>query len=420
MRIICVTIFLLVPAIRCPLLLAHGEPLDLSVGQDRTLATNEAVYASTFDLVDGQVLTTRIPGFGVESANNGLRHEATIGIDVLEPLRFWDGTSFGPTAASLLVENPLGDVTYTVTADSGVQSGMTLGTYDGSPHWDVHADFTLLPATADRGVYGLVLSMTSPSHLPSAPFFIAFNNGLSDEDFDSALEALEADFEGRSHHELLAGDANQDLAFDQLDLIQVQQAAKYLTGQPATWGQGDWNGAPGGRVGMPPVGDGLFNQLDIVAALGAGTYLSGPYAAIIKGGHRGDAQTSIVYDAGTGELAVDAPAGQQLTSLNIDSAAGVFTGDAAANLGGSFDNDADNNIFKATFGSSFGSLSFGNVAQSGLSEQFVLNDLAAVGSLAGGGDLGNVDLIYIPEPAGAALLAVGIVALSLAMRWRRC
>ena len=35
----------------------------------------------------------------------------------------------------------------------------------------------------------------------------------------------------------------------------------------------------------------------------------------------------------------------------------------AQNLGGSFDNDADNNIFKATFGSSFASLSFGNVAQ---------------------------------------------------------
>ncbi len=72
----------------------------------------------------------------------------------------------------------------------------------------------------------------------------------------------------------------------------------------------------------------------------------------------------------SGEIAVDAPAGAELTSINIDSAAGIFTGDAAANLGGSFDNDADNNIFKATFGSSFGSLSFGNVAQAGLSEDF--------------------------------------------------
>ena len=69
--------------------------------------------------------------------------------------------------------------------------------------------------------------------------------------------------------------------------------------------------------------------------------------------------------------------------------------------------DSDNNIFKATFGSSFGSLSFGIVAQAGLSEQLVLNDLTVVGSLAGGGDLGAVDLIYIPEPSTFVLLAIG-------------
>jgi len=34
---------------------------------------------------------------------------------------------------------------------------------------------------------------------------------------------------------LQAGDADQDLDFDQLDLVQVQVAAKYLTGQAANW-----------------------------------------------------------------------------------------------------------------------------------------------------------------------------------------
>ena len=72
------------------------------------------------------------------------------------------------------------------------------------------------------------------------------------------------------------------------------------------------------------------------------------------------------------------------------------TGDAVQNLGGSFDNDSDNNIFKATFGSSFGSLSFGNVAHAGLSQEFVLNDLTVVVSVADGGDLGDVDLIHVP------------------------
>ena len=192
----------------------------------------------------------------------------------------------------------------------------------------------------------------------------------------------------------------------------MQVAAKYLSGQAATWGDGDWNGAPGGQQGVPPPGNGLFDQLDIIAALANGLYLKGPYAAIVPGGTPNDGQTSIIYDAGTGELAVDAPSAVQLTSINIDSAAGIFTGDPAQNLGGSFDNDKDGNIFKATFGSSFGSLSFGNVAQAGLSQDFVLNDLTVVGSLAGGGSLGDVDLIYVPEPSSLVLLALGLAVLA--------
>jgi hypothetical protein len=80
---------------------------------------------------------------------------------------------------------------------------------------------------------------------------------------------------------LQAGDADMDCAFDQLDLVQVQVAAKYLTGEAATWGEGDWNGAPGGSVAdrVPPPGDGEFNQLDIIAALNGNIYLTGSYCA---------------------------------------------------------------------------------------------------------------------------------------------
>jgi hypothetical protein len=210
---------------------------------------------------------------------------------------------------------------------------------------------------------------------------------------------------------LQTGDADQDLDFDQLDLVRVQIAAKYLTGQPATWGQGDWNGAPAGSKGNPPAGNGRFDQLDIIAALEPGHYLRGPYAAVRPGGQRDDGQTSIGYNPTTGELFVDAPAGANLTSINIESAGRIFTGDPAQNLGGSFDNDADNNIFKATFGSSFGSLTFGNVAQKGLSQSLLVSDLSVVGSLAGGGALGDVDLIYVPEPSAVVLAAVALVAL---------
>jgi hypothetical protein len=240
-----------------------------------------------------------------------------------------------------------------------------------------------------------------------------------DESLDGVNEAGFQIFDGAVNYalgivdgglaQLQAGDADQDLDFDQLDLVQVQIAAKYLTGQAATWGEGDWNGAPGGAAGNPPAGNGFFDQLDIIAALASGFYLTGPYAAITPGGRLNDGQTSVGYNPSTGEVLVDAPAGMELTSINIDSASGIFTGESAQNLGGSFDNDADNNIFKATFGSSFGSVSFGNVAQTGLSEEFLLGDLSVVGSLAGGGDLGDVDLVYVPEPRSIGMLVMGLL-----------
>ena len=218
---------------------------------------------------------------------------------------------------------------------------------------------------------------------------------------------------------LQPGDADQDLDFDQLDLVKVQVAAKYLTGEAATWGEGDWDGAPGGQQGSPPAGNGLFDQGDIVKALAADFYLKGPYAAIKPGGAEGDDQTSLVYQANTGELSVDAPAGKELTSINITSDGNQFIGDQPAVLDGAFDNFGADNIFKATFGGSFGSISFGNVLPAGVPEADLVADLSAVGSLAGGGDLGDVDLIYIPEPATFMLLGLSILSLIRLHRFRR-
>ena len=149
----------------------------------------------------------------------------------------------------------------------------------------------------------------------------------------------------------------------------------------------------------------------LMAAVLVAMVASGAHAELLPNGVIGDEQTSIVYFC-TGELGVDAPASTNLTSVNIDSASGIFVNhENAQHLEGSFDTHSDSNIFKATFGSSFGSLSFGQVAVMAMSEDFVANDLTVIGSLDGGGGLGDVDLWVCPEPSSLLLALLGIVGL---------
>lgn len=138
------------------------------------------------------------------------------------------------------------------------------------------------------------------------------------------------------------------------------------------------------------------------------------YAALEPGGHPWDDQISIGYYTFTGELWVEARSGARMTSINIVSVAGIFTGDSPLNLGGDSDRATDHNIYRETLDSSFGSLSFGSVAKRYLSERFVLNDLTVTGPLVGGGSLGDVDLIYFPEPSTGLLLGLGLVGLFFA------
>ena len=90
----------------------------------------------------------------------------------------------------------------------------------------------------------------------------------ADLDGDGDVDVLSASsndgkiawYENLSPHHT-AGDANHDGVFNQLDIVQVLQANRYLSQEAATFEEGDWNN------------DGLFDQLDIVTALQEGAYL---------------------------------------------------------------------------------------------------------------------------------------------------
>jgi hypothetical protein len=87
----------------------------------------------------------------------------------------------------------------------------------------------------------------------------------------------------------LAGDANEDGRFNQLDLVQVLQGGKYQSRQPATWREGNWNG------------DDVFDQLDLVSALQTGNYL-GPLGAMAIGGRSGVKSANAVVDENSVDL----------------------------------------------------------------------------------------------------------------------
>jgi len=154
-------------------------------------------------------------------------------------------------------------------------------------------------------------------------------------------------------------------------------------------------------------------SLALTVALMTSNAFAGSFSVLAGDGTSGDDQTSLVYDMATGELSIDPAAGKDLTSINITSASSAFLGDKPAVLDGAFDNWANDNIFKATFGSMFGAISFGNVLAPGMSSADVIADLTAVGSLAGGGDLGAVDLVYmgVPEPASMIMFGMGLFGL---------
>lgn len=81
-----------------------------------------------------------------------------------------------------------------------------------------------------------------------------------DGDYDLIARALSGGLAWYENDLRILGDANGDDVFNQLDIVQVLQAGKFRTGEPATWVEGDWNA------------DAVFDRLDIVAALQAGDF----------------------------------------------------------------------------------------------------------------------------------------------------
>lgn len=180
----------------------HEGDIELSiVGGRITLAGNDAwhadgaaVFESDFGDFAGGPYLTDDPGFDSEPGT--FAGGAVVNYVALGALRYWNGSQWAaavPGAEYVRLDGNLGEETRWgtggVTGDAAGLVGQASANGQLHEHLDMRVARTGggVPAV---GAYLIQLQLTSSGTLDSAPFYIAFNRGLSAEGFEAAVGAL--------------------------------------------------------------------------------------------------------------------------------------------------------------------------------------------------------------------------------------
>jgi hypothetical protein len=176
----------------------EGGKIVTQTANGLNVGTGTFATSGLFQQFDGN------PGFASEAdVGHGIGGGDVVAYNVLEALRYWNGSSFAPAAngVALRIENNLGPEAFIDNA-SGVQLGSPQSPYvnfidqaGGNGDFHGHIDYFLEPRdgpTPAFGAYGVKLSLsTSASGIAdSDPFFIVFNFGLDSTAFTTAVNAF--------------------------------------------------------------------------------------------------------------------------------------------------------------------------------------------------------------------------------------
>ena len=195
---------------------------------------------------------------------------------------------------------------------------------------------------------------------------------------------------------LQPGDANRDLIFDESDLIQVAKSQKFQNESPATWEQGDWDGAPSGINHVPPTGDGVFDAQDLNLAYDSGFFRKGAYSGdALQPSHQrrylrnriDDTEVVVHYDFLTGNVTVHSE--RRLSSLHLHSKSGQFVATEPGNLVGRFDVNQPDSQFRFDL-DGFDAAELSAQLPTELLSHQVTDHLTVDGSYVDGSELGNI------------------------------
>ena len=197
------------------------------------------------------------------------------------------------------------------------------------------------------------------------------------------------------------GDTNGDGNLDGNDIQRILSELKFNSGEPADWTQGDFDG------------DNDCDGDDIQLILATGLWPTMDYDTIpVVAPPEGS--VDLIVDPATGMVQISADE-LTLSGYVIESAAGVFTGQPAENLG-LFVEDTDTRISGNLDLALSGMHDLGAVIGSQWNV-LIEEDLTFTYTIAGSPGIHAGTLVVIPEPGTLVLLALGALCV-LGYRWR--
>jgi len=192
---------------------------------------------------NGTVWATDNPGF----AGSGFVFQDEFLFDITGPLKRWDGTNYstanvGPEFMEFVEPGPFGDPLHSVTITRATAFATGYQISQAGTRGSLHTHFVFILRATNGvapavGCYSFPLTIRSPQYTSAPPVHLVFNNGLSETNFEVAVERFTAALRPRLAV-TLGGSNTVALSFPTMEGVSYQvEAAPGFSGPWSNAGQ---------------------------------------------------------------------------------------------------------------------------------------------------------------------------------------